>query len=183
MLFKPSETFPHKPGCCFSVAKSYSTLCDPMDYSIPGSSVLLSPGFCSDACHWISDSIYPSHPLSSLLLLPSIFPSIRSFPMCQLFPLGGQSIGASASASVLLMNIQGSFPVGLIGLISFKSRVLSRVFSNPQFESIISLELSLLYGPTLTSVHDYWKNHSFDYMNLCQQSNISSFEQCSLGLS
>ena len=92
--------------------------------------------------------------------------------MSQLFASGDQPIGASASASVLLMNIQGSFPVGLIGLISLKSRVLSGVFSNPQFESIISLELNLLYGPTLTSVHDYWKNHSFDYMDLCWQSNV-----------
>ena len=45
----------------------------------------------------------------------------------------------------------------------------------PQFESISSLALSLLYGPTLTSVHDYWKNHSFDYMDLCWQSDISAF--------
>ena len=51
MSFKPSETFPHELGCSFSVAKSYPTLCDPMDYSIPGSSVLLSPGVCSDTCH------------------------------------------------------------------------------------------------------------------------------------
>ena len=46
----------------------------------------------------------------------------------------------------------------------------------PQFKSISSSALRLLYGPTLTSVHDYWKNHSFDYMNLCQQSNVSAFK-------
>ena len=103
--------------------------------------------------------------------------------MSQLFAPGDQPIGASASASVLPTNTQGSFPLGLIGLISLKSRVLSRVFSSPQFESIISLELRLLYCPTLTSIHDYWKTHSFDYMKLCQQSDISSFEQCNLGLS
>ena len=45
----------------------------------------------------------------------------------------------------------------------------------PQFKSINSLVLSLLYGPNLTSLHDYWKNHSFDYMDLCQQSNVSAF--------
>ena len=45
-----------------------------------------------------------------------------------------------------------------------------------QFKSISSLPLSLLYGPTLTSVHDYWKKHSFDYMELCQQSDVSAFQ-------
>ena len=59
--------------------------------------------------HWVSDAIQPSHPLSSLLLLPSIFPSIRVFLMSQLFASGGQSIGVSASASVLPMNIQDDF--------------------------------------------------------------------------
>ena len=67
------------------------------------------------------------HPL---LLLPSIFPSIRIFPMSQFFTSGGQSIGASASASVLPMNIQDCFPLGLTGLISLQSKGLSRVFSN-----------------------------------------------------
>ena len=60
-----------------------------------------------------------------LLLLPSIFPSIGSFPMSQLFPSGGQSIGASASASVLPMNIQGWFPLGMTGLISLLSKWLT----------------------------------------------------------
>ena len=46
----------------------------------------------------------------------------------------------------------------------------------PQFKSINSLALSLLYGPTLTSIHDYWKNHRFDYTDLCQQSDVSAFE-------
>ena len=74
--------------------------------------------------------------------------------MSRLLASGGQGIGASASASVLPMNIQGWFPLGLMGLI-----LLSRRLSpTPQFESINSLALSLLYGPTLTSVHDYWKS-------------------------
>ena len=66
----------------------------------------------------------------SLLLLPSIFPRIRVFPVSQLFTSGGQSIVASASASVLPMNIQGWFPLGLTDLISFQSKGLSRVFSS-----------------------------------------------------
>ena len=68
--------------------------------------------------------------LCRTLLLPSIFPSIGSFPLSWLFTSGGQSIGASASASVLLMNIQGWFLLGLTGFISLLSKGLSRVFSN-----------------------------------------------------
>ena len=63
-----------------------------------------------------------------LLLLPSIFPSVGSFPMSWLFASGGQTIGASASASVPPMNIQCWFPLGLTGLISLQSKWLSRVF-------------------------------------------------------
>ena len=66
----------------------------------------------------------------SLLLLPSVFPSTRSFPVSQLFASGGQSIGASASASVLPMNIQGWFPLELTGLTSLQSKGFSRVFSS-----------------------------------------------------
>ena len=74
----------------------------------------------------------------------------------------------------LAMNIQGWFPLGLTGLIFLQFKGLSRVFS-PQFKSIISLVLSFPYGPTLTSLHDYWKNYSFDYMDLCRQSDVSAF--------
>ena len=95
--------------------------------------------------------------------------------MSQLFASGGQSIGASASASVLPMNIQGLFPLGLASLLSWLSKGLSGVFSSTEFESISSLPLSVLYGPTLTSIHDYWKNHSLNYMDLCQQSDVSAF--------
>ena len=112
------------------------------------------------------------HPL---LLLPSIFPCIRIFLMSRLFTSVGESIEALASASVLPMNIQGWFPLGLTGLISLLSKGLSRVFSNTTVQSINSLALSFLYGPTLTSLNDYWKNHSFDYMDLCWQSDISAF--------
>ena len=89
------------------------------------------------------------------LLLPSIFPKIVSFPMNQLFASNGQRIGASATGTT--MNIQDWFSLGLTNLISLQSKGLSRVFSSPQFENISSLELNLLYSPTLTSVHDYWK--------------------------
>ena len=79
------------------------------------------------------ESMMPSNYLilcHPLLLLPSIFPSIRSFQMSQFFASGGQSIGVSASASVLPMNIQDWFPSGWIGWISLQSKGLSRVFSS-----------------------------------------------------
>ena len=72
------------------------------------------------------------------------------------------------------MNIQDGLSFGLIGLIFLQSKGLSRVFSNATvdaFESINSSVLSFLYGQTLTSIHDYWKNRSFDYTDLCQKTN------------
>ena len=100
------------------------------------------------------------------------FPASASFLTSWFFAPCGQSIGASAPASVLLMNIQGWFSLGLTGLISLQSKRLSA----PQDESISSLSVSLFYGPTLTSIHGYWKNHSFDYTDLCQQSHASAFQ-------
>ena len=90
-----------------------------------------SPGACSNSCplsQWCHPTILSSViPFSSCL---QSLPASGSFPMSQLFISGGQSIGASASASVLLMNTQGLFPLGLTGLISLQSNRLSRVFSN-----------------------------------------------------
>ena len=77
--------------------------------------------------------------------------------MSQLFASGGQSIRASVSASVLPMNIQDWFPLGLTGLISLQSKGLSTVLSNTTAQSINSSVFSPCYGPTLTSIHDYWK--------------------------
>ena len=90
------------------------------------------------------------------------FPASGTFPMSQFFASGGQSNGASASASVLPMNIQDWFPLAWTGLISCWPRDSQESSSAPQFESINSLAPSLHYGPTLTSVHEYWKIHSFD---------------------
>ena len=88
-----------------------------------------------------------------LLFLPSIFPSIQ---MSQFFASGGQSIGASALAPILLMNIQDWFPLGWTGWISVQAKGLSFP-TTPQFKSINSSVLSFLYSPTFTSIHDYWK--------------------------
>ena len=113
---------------CCSVAKSCLTLCDPVICSTPGLPVLhYFPEFARTHVHWVDDAFQASYPLL-LLLLPSSFPASGSFPMCPLFTSGGQNIGASTS--VLSMNIQGWFPLGLTGLISLHSKGLSRVFSS-----------------------------------------------------
>ena len=102
-----------------------------MDCSTLGFPVLhYLPEFAQTHVHWIGDTIQPSHSLSPLLLLPSIFPSNMVFSMSRLFSSSGQSIGTSAWALVLPMNIQGWFPLGLTGLISLYSKGLSRVFSS-----------------------------------------------------
>ena len=113
------------------VAKSCPTLRSLTDCSTPGSSVLHQvPELAQLHVHWVSDAIQPSHPLlsPSPAFLQS-FPASGSFLMSRLFTSGGQSIGASVLASVLPMNIQGWFPLGLTCLISLLSKGLSRVFS------------------------------------------------------
>ena len=114
--------------CCFcSVDQSCPTLCNPMDCSMPGFPALhYLPEFTQTHVHWIDDAttISSSVTLFSSYLQP--FPASGSFPMSRLFVSGGQSI--RASASVLPMNIQGWFPLGLTDFISLLSMGLSRVF-------------------------------------------------------
>ena len=111
-----------------------------------------------------------SHPL---LLLLSIFPSIRVFSnelaFCIRWPKYWSfslSISPSSEYSGLISFRIDWFDLAVHGI--------SRVFSKITIQSINSLAFSLPYGPTLTSVHDYWKNCSFDYMDLCQQSDASA---------
>ena len=124
-----------------------------------------TPGVYSNSClvsQWCHPTISSSViPFSSCL---QSFPASGFFQMSQFFTSGCQSIGVSASESVLPMNIQDWFPWGWTGWISLQSKGLSTPQSSPtpQFKSINSLALSFLYSPTLTSIHDYWKNHSFD---------------------
>ena len=134
----------------------------------------LSPRICSNSCppsQWchptVSSSIVPIFCFQS-------FPESRSFPMNQFFASGGQSIGVSTSASVLPRNIQDWFPLRLTSLISLLSKGLSRVFSSTtvQKHQFFGAQSSLC--PILTSVHGYWKNHSFNYTDLCQQSDVSA---------
>ena len=156
--------------CCCSVAKSCPTLCNRMDCYTPSFPVLhCLPQFAQIHV----ESVMPSNHLilcRPLLLPPSIFPSFRVFSNESALHI--RCPKTEASASVLPVNIQGWFPLGLTGLISLLSRESSPA---SQFESINSSALSLLYTPTLTFICDYWKNHRFDYMHLCRQSNVSAF--------
>ena len=108
--------------------------------------LLPTPGACSNSCsssQWCHPTISSSVvPFSSCL---QSFPASRSFSMSQFFASGGQSIGASASASVLPMNVQDWFPLGLTVLISLQSKGLSRVFSNTtvQKHQFFTAQLSL----------------------------------------
>ena len=132
----------------------------------------LIPRICSNSCplsQWCHPTIsYPATPFSSC---PQSFPPSGSFPVSCLFTSGGQNIGALASTSVLPLNIQGWFPLGLTDFISLQFKGLLRIFSS----TINSLALSFLYSPTFTCIYDYWKKkYSFDYMDLCLKNDVSA---------
>ena len=130
-----------------------------MNCNTPGFPVLhYLPEFAQTHVHWMSDAIQPSHPLSS-----------ASPPALSLSQHQGlfQWVGSSHQvAKVLELQFQhqsfqwifGWFPLGVTSL---------ECFPAPQFESFNFSALNVLYGPSLTSIHDYWKNHNFDYMDLC----------------
>ena len=145
-----------------SVTQSCPTLCEPMNCSTPGLLVHQLPEFTQT--HPLSWWCHPtiSSSVTHFSICPQYFPAPGSFPMSCLFTSNGQTIGASASTTVLPLNIQGWFPLGLTGLTSLQSKGLSRVFSSTtQFEGINSLALGLIFGLTLTLVQDYWKKPSF----------------------
>ena len=130
----------------------------------------LTPRACSNSSHWC-------HPTISSPVIPSSshlhsFPASGSFPMSQFFASGSQSTGVSALASVLLMNIQDFFRIDWSPCSPRDSQESS---PTPQFKIINSSALSFLYSLTLTSIHDYWKNHTLDYMDLCWQSSVCAF--------
>ena len=122
-----------------------------------------SPGVHSNSrpssqwCHpAVSSSVIP---FSSC---PQSFPASESFPMSQLFAWGGQRTGVSALASFLPKNTQDWSPSEWTHWISLQSRDPQESSPTPQFKSSNSSVLSFLHSPTLTSIHDYWKNHSLD---------------------
>ena len=131
--------------------------------------------YARPTCPSPTPGVYPNpyplswwcHPtVSSSVVLytscPQSFQAEGSFQMSQLFASGGQNIGVSASTSVLPMNTQDWSPLGWTGWISLQSKDSQESSPTPQFKIINSSVLSFLYSPTFTSIHDYWKNHSFD---------------------
>ena len=123
----------------------------------------LTPGVNPDSCpfsQWCHLTISSSG--ISFSSCPQSFPASGSFQMNQLFASDGQSIGVSASTSVLPMNIQDWFPWGWTVGSPCSPRDSQESSPTPQFKSINSSALGFLYTPNLTSIHDYWKNHSFD---------------------
>ena len=119
-----------------------------------------TPGIYSNSSpssQWCHPTI--SSPVTHFCSCPPSFPALGSFAVSWLFALSGQSIGASAFASVLLMNIQCWFPLGLTSLISLLSKGLPRILPSITSWRHQPSVLCLHYGPILTSIHDYWKNH------------------------
>ena len=145
-----------------SVAQSCLTL-SPMDCSMPGLSVHHQlPEFTQTCIHWVSDAIQPSHPLLS--------PSPPAFNLSQHQGFSNESVFCIRWPKYWNFSFSISPSSEYSGLISFRIdwfdllAVQGTLESSltPQFKSINSSSLSFLYGPTLTSIHDYWKDHSFD---------------------
>ena len=175
------------------------------------------PGVYSNPCpltQWCHPAISSSVvPFSSCL---QSSPASGSFQMIQFFTSDGQSIGVSASKSVILMNVQGWFPLGRTGWLSLQSKELLKVFTNTtiQRHQFFGSQFSLssnshihrtdwvdihavqenlkhllqyhdlkefssaqhyLWSTSQICLHDYWKSHTFDYMDLCRQSDVSAF--------
>ena len=117
------------------------------------------PEFAQTHIHWVSDAIQPSHPLLPPPLALNFSQHQGLFQwVSQFFTSDGESVGSSTSASVLPMNIQGWFPLGLTGLISLQSKGLSRVFSSTTVWKLFILQCSAFFMVQHSSVHDYWEN-------------------------
>ena len=166
------------PCSCYSVAKSYPILCDFMDCSTPAFLSLMNsrslPRFMPIESVMPSDHLILCHLFSFCL---QSFPAWGSSPTSWLFASRSQSIGAPTSGSVLPMSIQGWFPLGLTGFISLLSKGLSRVFFSTTIwkHQFFGAQPASDTGSILTSAHDYWKNHSFNYTDLHCQSAVFTF--------
>ena len=153
---------------CSSVAQSCLILCNPTDCTMPGFPVyhqLLE--LAQNHVHRVS-----YHPNISSSVVPFFsclqsFPASESFPLSQFFVSGGQHIGASPSTSVLPMNIQDQFPLWWTGSFFLQFKGLKRVLSNTTVQKHQFFRTQFSLCPTITSIRDYWKNHSFDYTDLC----------------
>ena len=147
-----------------SVAQSCLTLCYSMDCNTPGFSFHHQlPELAQTHVHWVGDDIQPSHPLSSpsppafnLSQHQGLFQGVSSLHQV------AKVLRVSVSTSVLSMNTQAWSPLRWTGWSPCSPRDSQESSPTPQFKSINSSVLSFLYGPNLTSIHYYWKNHNFD---------------------
>ena len=160
-----------------SVTQLYPILCNPMDCSMPGISVHHQlPVSTQTHVHQVDDAIQPLHPVLSpsppalnLSQHQGLFQWVRSSHQVAKvleFQLQHQSFQWTPRTDLLQDGLVGS---------PCSSRDSQESSPTPQFKSISSSVLSFLYSPTLTSIHDHWKNHSLDWTNLCWQSNVSAF--------
>ena len=138
--------------------------------------------FTQTHVHQVSYAIQPLHPLPFFSCLQS-FTASRSFPMSKFFVSGSQSIGVSTSSSVLPMNIQDWFPLGLMVWFPWHLRDSQESSPIPQFKSINSLALSFLYSSTLISIHDYWKKPKLWLDEHLLAKSCLCFSICCLGWS
>ena len=161
---------------CYSVAQARLTSCDPVHCRTPGFPVLHHHlELAQIHIHWVGDAIQPSHPVILFSSCLQSFPASWSFPVSWLF---------ASAQSILARNFGFSISPSseFAGLVSFRIDCFDLAVQGtlesspiPHLESINSLAFSFLYGQTLTSIHDYWKNCILDYMGLCWQSNVSAF--------
>ena len=145
-----------------SVTQLCPTLCNPMDCSTPGFPVhhpFLE--LAQTHVHQVSDAIQPSLLLSTPSLAFSLSQHQGLFKWVSSSHQVARVLEFQLQQTVLPMNIQDWFPLGWPSWISLQSKGLSRVFSNATVQKHQFFSVQLLYGPTLTSIHDYWKNHSF----------------------
>ena len=167
-------------------------LCNPMNCSTPGFPDLQCfPEFTQTHVHWVGDAMEPLILCCPLLLLPSIFPSFKVFSSELALHIRWSKYWSFSFSTSPSNNIQGWYPLGLTGLISLQSKELSRVFSSTTVKKhqFFSTQTSLWsnyhwchkesdttewLSLSRTSIHDYWKNHSFDYTDLCQESDVSA---------
>ena len=158
-----------------------------MNLSVPGFPVLhCLPELAQTNVHWVGD-VHPLLPPSAALNLSQnqgLFQWVScSHQVARALELQHQSFQWTQFHWIPINLIQSWFPLALTVWSPCSPRDSQESSPALQFESINSLALSLLYGPTLTSIHDYWKNHSFDYIDLCRQKWCLCFLICCLGLS
>ena len=161
--------------CCCTATKSCPTVCDSMNCSMPSFPALDDlPESAQTHVHWVSDAIQPPHPLSSPSSLAlnlsqhqGLFQWVSfSHQVAKVLELQHQSFHWTPRTDLLQIGLVGS---------PCSPRDSQESSPTPQFKSINSLVLSLLHCPTLTPIHDYWKNHSLEYADLCWQSDVSAF--------